>query len=191
MTFTNETGTFTVDDSGVLREYRSSEANQVSEKVWRCVDIPEGVRVIPEWGFRECRILERLTLPASLRVISTGGAGAFSWSSLPHVELPDTLKELGPYAFGGSEMRALRIPKGLHSIYNRQFKESSIGTLYLPEGFWAEGSRFGFCEQPKSWEEHEKRTQEYGYINSILANNVTIGEVIVESRTQGFEKQEP
>ena len=147
--------------------------------------------MIPEWGFRECTILERLTLPKSLRIISTGGAGAFSWSRLPHVELPDSLQELGAYAFGGSSMTSLRIPKGLHSIYNRQFKESSIGTLYLPEGFWAEGIRFGFCEQPKSWEEHEKRTQEYGYINSILANNVTIGEVVIDTGSLGSDKQEP
>lgn len=174
MTFSNETGTFTVDDSGVLLEYRSTEANQVSEKVWRCVDIPEGVRVIPEWGFRACRILERLTLPKSLRVISTGGAGAFSWSSLPHVELPDTLKELGPYAFGGSEMRSLRIPKGLHSMYNRQFKGSAIGTLYLPAEFRINDTTFypgKFCESDG---------EPYGYIRSMLVNDTRIGKIMFE-----------
>ena len=45
---TNKTGTFTIDDNGVLKEYQSTEVNQVAENVWRCLDIPEGVRVITE-----------------------------------------------------------------------------------------------------------------------------------------------
>ena len=100
----NESGTFTIDDNGVLKNYQSTEVNQVKENVWRCLDIPEGVRVIPEWAFWDCEILERLTFPKSLRVIGTGGAGAFSWSKLPHVELPETLEELGDFAFGHSSM---------------------------------------------------------------------------------------
>lgn len=168
---TNKTGTFTIDDNGVLTKYQSTMDNQVQENVWRCLDIPEGVRVVPEWAFRDCEILERLTFPKSLRMISTGGAGAFSWSKLPHVELPETLEELGDFAFGYSSMRSVRIPRGLGSIYNRQFKEAIIGTLYLPEEFRSSGPYFRFCEK------YEER---HGYIRSMLVNNVEIGEVIFE-----------
>ena len=171
---TNKTGTFTIDDHGVLKDYRSAENNQVAENVWRCLDIPEGVRVIPEWAFRDCEILDRLTFPKSLRMISTGGAGAFSWSKLPHVELPEALEELGDFAFGHSKMRSLRIPKGLKSEYARQFKESIIGTLYLPEEFRADGTYRGFCER------HEWGKEQYGYIRSMLVNNVEIGEIVFE-----------
>ena len=171
---TNKTGTFTIDDNGVLKEYQSTEVNQVAENVWRCLDIPEGVRVIPEWAFRDCEILDRLTFPKSLRIISTGGAGAFSWSKLPHVELPETLEELGDFAFGHSSMRSVRIPKGLCSIYNRQFKGSSIGTLYLPEEFRADDTPRGFCEK------YEWGKEQYGYIRSMLVNNVEIGEIVFE-----------
>ena len=171
---TNKTGTFTIDDNGVLKEYQSTEVNQVEENVWRCLDIPEGVRVIPEWAFRDCEILDRLTFPKSLRIISTGGAGAFSWSKLPHVELPETLEELGDFAFGHSSMRSVRIPKGLRSIYNRQFKESAIGTLYLPEEFRADDTPCGFSEK------YEWGKEQYGYIRSMLVNNVEIGEIVFE-----------
>ena len=171
---TNETGTFMIDDSGVLKNYQSTEDNQVAEKVWCCLDIPEGVRVIPEDTFRWCHVQRRLTFPKSLRAISTGNGCAFANSTLPHVELPETLEELGDFAFGHSSMRSVRIPKGLKSEYGRQFKESSIGTLYLPEEFRAGNTHLGFCE------EYEWGKEQYGYIRSMLVNNVEIGEIVFE-----------
>lgn len=167
----NESGTFTIDDNGVLKNYQSTEVNQVKENVWRCLDIPEGVKVIPEDMFRGCRVQDRLTFPKSLRVIGTGDGCAFANSKLPHVELPDTLEKLGDFVFGASTMGSLRIPKGLKSEYARQFKESSIGTLYLPEEFRSNNSRIRFCE---------KYEEQYGYIRSMLVNNVKIGEIVFE-----------
>lgn len=168
---TNETGTFMIDDSGVLKKYQSTEDNQVAEKVWCCLDIPEGVRVIPEDTFRWCHVEERLTFPKSLRVIGTGHGCAFANSRMPHVELPETLEELGDFVFGASTMVSLRIPKGLKSKYARQFKESRIGTLYLPEKFRSNDPLIRFCQMYE---------EQYGYIRSMLVNNVEIGEIIFE-----------
>ena len=171
---TNETGTFTIDDNGVLKNYQSIRDNQITENVWRCLDIPEGVRVIPEEAFCRCYVQERLTFPKSLRVIGDGYGCAFANSILPHVELPETLETLGDLAFGHSHMRSLRIPKGLKSEYGRQFKESTIGILYLPEEFRAENTHLCFCEK------YEWGKEQYGYIRSILVNNVKIGEIVFE-----------
>ncbi|MBR2310211.1 MAG: leucine-rich repeat domain-containing protein [Oscillospiraceae bacterium] len=173
-TITNETGIFTIDDNGVLINYQSTEDNQIAENVWRCLDIPEGVKVIPEEAFRRCHVQQRLTFPKSLRVIGAGHGCAFANSILPHVELPDTLEKLGDFVFGASTMDSLRIPKGLKSGYARQFKASTIGTLYLPEEFRAEGTPRGFQEK------YEYGKEEYGYIRSMLVNNVEIGEIIFE-----------
>ena len=170
----NETGIFTIDYTGILTAFQSTESNQIQENVWRCLDIPEGVKVIPEEAFRRCHVQERLTFPKSLRVIGSGHGCAFANSKLPHVELPDTLEVLGNFVFGASTMDSLRIPKGLKSEYGRQFKESSIGTLYLPEAFRAENTRLGFCEK------YEWGKEQYGYIRSMLVNNVKIGEIIFE-----------
>lgn len=170
-TIINESGTFTMDDNGVLTGFQSAESNQVQENVWRCLDIPEGVRVIPEEAFRYCHVQQRLTFPKSLRVIGAGYGCTFANSKLPHVELPDTLEELGDFVFGASTMESLRIPKGLKSEYARQFKESSIGTLYLPEEFRSNDPRIRFCE---------KYEEQYGYIRSMLVNNVKIEEIIFE-----------
>ena len=171
MQITNETGTFTIDDNGILIGFQSAESNQVEENVWRCLDIPEGVKVIPEEAFRRCHVEERLTFPKSLRVIGTGHGCAFANSRLPHVELPDTLEVLGDFVFGKSTMDSLRIPRGLKSQYARQFKESRIGTLYLPEKFRSNDPHLRFCQMYE---------EQYGYIRSMLVNNVEIGEIIFE-----------
>ena len=171
---TNESGTFTINRQGVLTDFRCARKNELRENVWWHLDIPEGVRVIPEDAFEGCEIINQLTFPQSLRVIGTGFAGTFTRCRLPHVELPETLEELGCYAFAGSTIRSLRIPRGLRSIYNRQFKASIIGTLYLPEEFRAEDTPRGFCEK------HEWGREQYGYIRSILVNDVKIGEVLFE-----------
>ena len=171
MIIKNETGIFTVDNDGVLKNYQSAESNQIQENVWRCLDIPEGVKVIPEDMFRRCHVQERLTFPKSLRVIGAGHGCAFANSILPHVELPDTLEKLGDFVFGSSTMESLRIPEGLKSEYARQFKESRIGTLYLPEKFRSNNPQIRFYEQYE---------EQHGYIRSMLVNNVKIGEIIFE-----------
>ena len=171
MTIKNETGIFTVDNDGVLKNFQSAESNQIQENVWRCLDIPEGVKVIPEDMFRRCHVQERLTFPKSLRVIGAGHGCAFANSILPHVELPDTLEKLGDFVFGSSTMESLRIPEGLKSEYARQFKESRIGTLYLPEKFRSNNPQIRFYEQYE---------EQYGYIRSMLVNNVKIGEIFFE-----------
>lgn len=171
MIIKNETGIFTVDNDGVLKNYQSAESNQIQENVWRCLDIPEGVKVIPEDMFRRCHVQERLTFPKSLRVIGAGHGCAFANSILPHVELPDTLEKLGDFVFGSSTMESLRIPEGLKSEYARQFKASRIGTLYLPEKFRSNNPQIRFCEQYE---------EQYGYIRSMLVNNVKIGEIFFE-----------
>ena len=170
----NETGFFICDDNGVLKEYQSTESNQIQENIWRCLDIPEGVRVIPEDAFRFCHILERLNFPKSLHTIGTGDGCAFANSTLPHVELPEALEELGSFVFGNSTMGSLRIPRELRSAYARQFKGAVIGTLYLPEEFRAENTRHGFREN------YEWGIEQYGYIRSMLVNDVKIGKVVFE-----------
>ena len=172
MKLENECGVFSVDSKGVLQAFVCARENVVIGNIWRCLDIPEGIRVIPDDAFRWCNIQERLTFPKSLRVIGSGDGCAFANSKLPHVELPDTLEELGDFVFGNSTMVSLRIPKGLKSEYARQFKGSRIGTLYLPEDFRAEDTPRGFCEK------YEWGKEQYGYIRSLLVNDVEIGNVV-------------
>lgn len=169
----NDCGTFCVE-YGVLKSFKCDKANEIEENVWRCLDIPEGVRAIPDELFHGCRVLERVRFPESLVILGTGFSGAFAWCTLPDIELPGTLKELGGFAFGKSTLRSLRIPKGLESEYGRQFKGSTIGTLYLPEEFRCDQKPLGFCEKFDFGQER------CGYIRSLLVNDVEIENVVFE-----------
>ena len=178
MRIANECGVFTVDQKGVLTDFCCAKENIIDGK-WRCLDIPEGVLVIPEEAFCWCEIVERLTFPQSLQRI--GGTddfcdGVFSHCKLPHVSIPENLQELGTCAFSNSFVASVRIPMGLCSSYRRQFKSSDIGILYLPEVFRSENSHYGFSEKEACFGQMEP----HGYIRSLRVNSARIGTVIFE-----------
>lgn len=51
---------------------------------------------------------------------------------MPEFRIPDTVIELGEYAFGGNHIEHLMIPSTVRSPYLRQFCACSIDTLSLP-----------------------------------------------------------
>lgn len=172
----NESGTFYVDKLGVLQDFCCSPENNADTcsacdtKKLYTLHIPEGVTVLKEEAFRGYTVLYKMTLPDSLLLMGTGHGCVLANCRLPDVVIPGKLKFLGTFAFGHSGMRSLRIPKGLKSEYARQFKHSGIGTLYLPEEFRCEDASLGFCDE----------TGQYGYIQSLLVNDVEIGKVVFE-----------
>lgn len=176
----SESGTFYVDKLGVLQDFCCSPENNAgtcapgeTRKLYT-LHIPEGVTVLKEDAFRDYTVLYKMTLPDSLLLMGTGHGCVLSDCRLPDVVIPGKLKILGTFAFGHSDMRSLRIPKGLKSEYARQFKSSTIGTLYLPEDFRTEDTLRGFHEK------YEWGKEQYGYIRSMLVNDTEIGKVVFE-----------
>ena len=49
------------------------------------------------------------------------------------MSIPNSVKEIGNFAFGHSRIEILQLPSTLHSPYVRQFKDSYIETLFLPK----------------------------------------------------------
>ena len=170
---TNESGTFYVDRLGVLQSFCCSEDNNAdacnprdTKKVYN-LHIPEGVTVLKEDAFRYYTVLDKLTLPNSLRLMGTGHGCVFANSHLPDVVLPERLEILGDFSFGVSTMRSLRLPPNAVWEYARQFKESSIETLYISQKYKdeADGSKLRQHLNP-------------GHIHSIVVNNVRIGKIV-------------
>ena len=87
---TNETGTFYIDDSGVLLRYESTAKNfDDHDKGPRNIvylTIPEGVQELPDDAFQGYKILE-VKLPASLKRL---GENVFSSSHIEGVTLSET-----------------------------------------------------------------------------------------------------
>lgn len=98
------------------------------------ITIPQGVTVIGEEAFKNCLDLAEVTLPNALTTISPS---AFESTVLKKITLPETLSEIGEYAFRKvpfTEIHAqMREPK-THSSNCFSFKSYSNATLYVPKG---------------------------------------------------------
>ena len=173
MQLQTESGTFFVDSLGVLQDFWCSEDNNADSchprdtKKLRTLHIPEGVTVLKENAFSSYTVLDKLTLPNSLRLMGTGHGCVFANSHLPDVVLPERLEILGDFSFGVSTMRSLRLPENAAWDYARQFKESSVETLYISQKYKdeADGSKLRQYLNP-------------GHIHSIVVNNVRIGKIV-------------
>ena len=156
---TSESGTFYVDDKGVVQRFIPADDNPfvdeeievtsnytyITDKSIRTFIVPQGVKGFISGFMRHTRVLKRFELPDSLLSlgnnsfdINTACNGVFADCILPTVVIPESVKEIGDFAFGKSHIDCLQLPKTLHSPIGRQFCDSFIGTLRLPKE-WEHG----------------------------------------------------
>ena len=133
----NESGSFYLDDYGILYEFLPAENNCISKYgenpvVLRNLIIPEGVVIISGSLFQRHTVLERFVLPESLRMIGTNDGCAFSDCNLPDVVIPGKLGEvrMSDAAFIGSSFKSLCLPNGFRTT-RRDFKDCKIEKLLL------------------------------------------------------------
>ena len=78
--------------------------------------VPEGAVSLPKYAFRNA-------------------------SSLKNVFLPDTLTEIGSYAFDGANISSIELPDGLQSIGERAFQRcKNLTSLSLPDSITTMGA---------------------------------------------------
>lgn len=87
--------------SAITHNYSSS-----SETLTKIV-IPEGVEVIGEYTFYDCRNLSDVQLPSTIKEIQSR---AFSNTAIKSINLPDNLEKLGERAFSNSALTEVYIP---------------------------------------------------------------------------------
>lgn len=157
----SESGIFHIDDCGVVHRFEPSEDNPfIDEKTEfhknyytiksiRTFIVPQGVKGFVSDFMRSTRVLDRFELPDGLLSlgnnsfdINTACNCVFADCILPTVVIPESVKEIGNFAFGGSHIDCLQLPKTLHSPIGRQFCDSFIGTLRLPKE-WEHGVSLG------------------------------------------------
>lgn len=150
----NKSGSFFLDANGIVTDFKPSLFNPiikrkenepqayygyVIKKSIKHLIVPEGVIGFADDFFCDIEVLERFVLPNGLLYIgnnlrtSDSHRNVFAGCTLPEVRIPETVRELGRFAFGHSRIGYLQIPSSIRSRYLRQFKDSSIGTLCLPK----------------------------------------------------------
>lgn len=157
----NESGSFYCDEAGRLTYFKPARENclhqgphglrRFNEKVdVQSLIIPEGIREIAYDAEKlwDLVVVEKLVLPASLEKLD---ANVLSGCLIMEMELPASLREIGPGALMCNYIHVLRIPQGmLHpkyadwgqkkaegvlTVHGRQFKETIINTLIVPKGY--------------------------------------------------------
>lgn len=83
-------------------------------------EIPEGVEILDDDAFNNCRNQEQMTLPSTIRVIGRGCFAFAQW--LKEVRLNDGLEEIGEEAFADCEaLNNVTIPASVKKIGNDVF----------------------------------------------------------------------
>ena len=150
---TSESGSFFIDKNGIVQQFESAGDNPFIEeeaeyndnyiytthKSIRTMVIPNGVKGFASDFMRGVRVTERFELPEGLERIGNNSFDinkeehcVFTNCILPSVVIPRSVKEIGNFTFGHSHIEVLQLPVSLHSPYGRQFKDSHIGLLRLP-----------------------------------------------------------
>lgn len=150
----SESGAFVVDGNGIVQSFEPSEGNplfdektELNENYIYCTQrsirtfvVPDGVKGFVSGFMLGVRVTERFELPEglinignNLYDIKEGVHDVFADCILPTVVIPQSVKEIGIFAFGHTHIESLQLPASLYSPYGRQFKDSYIGTLRLPQ----------------------------------------------------------
>ena len=173
---TSESGTFYIDDNGIVRSFvpsadnpfmaESAQNDEVfTDKTISTFVVPQGVKGFPSDFMRGVRVLERFVLPEGLLSIGNNSFDSrleqhcvFANCILPQVNIPSSVQTLGNYAFGHSHLESLQLPPELHAPYGRQFKDSFVGELRLPKEWegkvWLDGN--SLC--------HKLPVEQYDYL---------------------------
>ena len=150
----SSSGRFLVDNNGIALSFEPSEDNEYiieetelntynqhhPNKSIKTLIVPKGVKGFASDFMRGVRVIEKFELPDGLLSIGNNSFDfehsqhcVFANCILPSVTIPNSVKEIGNFAFGHSHIEALQLPSSLRSPYGRQFKDSYIGTLVLPK----------------------------------------------------------
>lgn len=100
----------------------------------RRLELPEGVKEIPEWCFGGCSMLTEARLPESLEII---GRCAFQGDvRLTDAEIPDGVVEIGDGAFFDCRLSSVELPAGCAGNFGEYVFRSNfeLTRLVLPEG---------------------------------------------------------
>lgn len=149
----SESGFFYIDGNGIVQRFEPARDNPFFDEDFEITDnytykiqksirsmvIPNGVRGFASDFIRGVRVIERFEFPEGLINIGNNSFDAgnavhcvFADCILPAVIIPESVKEIGIFAFGHTHIESLQLPVDLQSPYGRQFKDSYIGTLRLP-----------------------------------------------------------
>jgi len=135
--------TFTIPDNIKSIEYKAFyDCNNMEE-----IDFGDGVTIIGDYSFHNCRGLTSINIPNSVTTIKEGAF--FRCNGLEEVTIPDTVTYLGPSVFEESEsIKAVKLGKGITTLEHSVFYNCvSLETVEMPNTITQiGGATFCYCK---------------------------------------------
>lgn len=152
ITLKSESGIFICDKTGMVLNFYPSIDNIINEKiidknspshytpVIKHLIIPKGVTSFVGDFFRHGYVDQCIKFPDTIECIGdSSNKCVFANTHLPIVEIPESVRLIGHFAFGNATIDSVIFPKGFECYYSRQFKGSVIGSISLDEELWING----------------------------------------------------
>ena len=153
-TFDEETGTLTIEGTGKMWDYDSTEFDfalwdDLKPRI-RHIEVGDGVTSIGDETFYDCTALKTVDFPDGMTEI--GCRAFFNCTALKAADFPDGMTEIGAMAFYNcTALTEITLPESIDHIGNDAFK----GTAWweaLPDGSCYNGGTLLFYkgQSPKS-----------------------------------------
>ena len=124
-------------------------------------ELPGSLRTVAQWAFDWCRRLRSVRFGEGLETLGADGpplegyqwyVGAFESSALEDVQLPRTLRRIGPCVFRNCKgLRHVALPEGLERIGACCFAQSGLEEVVFPASLRVVGAEaFKDCKQLRS-----------------------------------------
>ncbi len=120
-------GELVIDGTGAMRDYDEAHYISLNPAPWynlskdvKKVIISSGITKIGEHSFMNCY-------------------------NVKEVEMPDTVTEIGMYAFSGCDITEIELSANLKTIGDRAFEDSSLNYIVIPKGTTSIGNSV-FCD---------------------------------------------
>ena len=120
-----------INENGILK---TNFRKKIPEKSITKIILPDGLKMIPDKAFKDCKSLEEIHIPDGVTKI---GEGAFDYcKSLKEINIPDGVTEIGREAFVSCEsLKKVNIPDGMTQIYDGAFWGcESLKEINIPDG---------------------------------------------------------
>lgn len=108
----------------------------------KSIRFPKELKVIPKHTCQNCRSLENVVLPDSLIEIGftrlpgeviVDGSSFCACENLTHIDFPESLLYIGPYAFAGTGLKEIKLPPKLRVLDLQCFSGTPIAEITIPD----------------------------------------------------------
>lgn len=113
------------------------------------IKIPQNVTTIGNGSFIGCKMLTNIELPDGLCLIDNSTFDGCT--NLKYIKFPASLNEIGRYAFYGSGLETIYIPKNVKYIGDRAFQDcNNLQNVYIEGNINLQESVFSYCSKLKT-----------------------------------------